>query len=102
MDICITIILKPLNPKALNFSSVQDQASTRDTWDAMDADAEPPAGLVVKKKKRKMKKKGGRKSKRIVAKTPAKKNDDEAASAGQDEPEDSSPKPVIRKTINSY
>mmetsp|Transcript_105468 Transcript_105468/g.251229 ORF Transcript_105468/g.251229 Transcript_105468/m.251229 type:complete len:395 (+) Transcript_105468:2824-4008(+) len=70
---------------------VEDQASTRDTWDAMDADAEPPAGLVVKKKKRKMKKKGGRKSKRIVAKTPTKKNDDEAASAGQDEPEEPVP-----------
>ncbi|OLP77267.1 hypothetical protein AK812_SmicGene42689 [Symbiodinium microadriaticum] len=52
---------------------VEDQASTRDTWDAMDADAEPPAGLVVKKKKRKMKKKGGRKSKRSFTLNPSPK-----------------------------
>lgn len=62
------------------------------TWDAMDADAEAPGGIVVvkKKKKRKMKKKGGRKFKRVLEGTPAKKN--EADEAGDEEPEDSSPK----------
>ncbi|CAE7597960.1 unnamed protein product [Symbiodinium sp. CCMP2592] len=61
---------------------VEEQPASSCTWDAMDADGEPPAGVVVKKK-RKMKKKGGRKSKKVVGSTPPRKNDNEA----EDEPQ---------------
>ena len=76
---------KPYN--ARNFNTVLEAA----TWQAMDEDAQAPAGVVVKKKKkRKMKKKGGRKAKG-AARTPPKTKEIEADQDDDDEPKDSSP-----------